>query len=310
MTDGSWRRGDEAAPLVSVVIATNRARPYLGEAVASVAAQTWRAIELIVVDDGSDDPDEVSRVAADVAGAVVVRQCPSGASAARNRGAALAHGEYLVFLDDDDVWAPERVVRHVEALELRPDAVASYCGMRAVRAETREVLLAADQEPVSDRYDVARRKTGIILPNLFFVRSAFDAVGGFDPRLHFAEDLDLVLRLNERGSFAFVDEALVDYRVTEHNATRRHRELVEGIRAVLESHRVAADERGDVELVAALEHSMGKNDRFAWWGAGRIARDALAAGHPGAAMSELLWAWRTAPRGLVHGVRRRLSRRG
>lgn len=299
----------EGMPLVSVVVATNRAGALLREAIASVAGQSWGNLELIVVDDGSDDPDEVVRAARQVRGARVIRQRPSGVSVARNRGAAAAHGEYLVFLDDDDVWAPQRLERHVAAMAARPDAVASYCGMRTVRADTGQQLAAADQRPIADRLDVARRTTGIILPNLFLVRAAFEAAGGFDPGLRLAEDLDLVLRLAESGEFAFVPGTLVDYRATPHNTTRRRHELVESIRSVLLAHRAEAVERADVDLAAALEHSIRKNDRFAWWGAGRAAREALRSGRPGVAASELTWALNTAPRGLVDGIARRLTRR-
>ncbi len=300
----------ESAPLVTVVVATNRARPYLQQAIASVAAQTWPRLQLIVVDDGSDDPEEVRRAAEQVVGAHVIRTDPSGVSVARNRGAALARGEYLVFLDDDDLWAPERVERHVAAMVASPQAVASYCGMRTVRADTGEVLAPADQTAIGGRLDVARRTTGIILPNLFVTRSVFEAVGGFDSSLRYAEDLDLALRLAEEGAFIFVPGALVDYRATSSNATSRHHELVKGISSVLRRHREEAARRGDRKLVAALDESLRKNGRFTWWGAGRAARAALRAQQPRVAAGELVWALRTAPMALFDGVARRLSGRG
>lgn len=298
-----------ATPLVSIVVATNRARPYLREAIASVAAQTWTDAELIVVDDGSADPEEVALAAGLVPGARVVRLDPSGVSAARNRGASLARGTYLVFLDDDDVWAPTRIERHVAIMQSREGIVASYCGMQTVRADTGEVIAAADQTAIAGRLDVARRTTGIILPNLFLDRSSFVSVGGFDEGLRYAEDLDLALRLAELGEFAFVPETLVDYRATSNNATRRHHELVRGIDDVLRHHRREAAQRDDRALTAALDESLRKNGRFAWWGAGRAAKAALRERRPFVAAGEMLWALRTAPRGLVDGVGRKLARR-
>jgi glycosyltransferase involved in cell wall biosynthesis len=294
-------------PLVSVILATNRARPYLPDAIASVAAQTWRPIELIVVDDGSAEPDEVLRAAELMPGGRVIRQDASGVSVARNRGAAAASGRYLVFLDDDDLWAPERLTRHVEAMAAQPDAVASYCRMRTVLAATGEELAPGDQTPISGRLDVARRTTGILLPNMFIERNTFELCGGFDPDLRFAEDLDLALRLAEKGTFAFVPAVLVDYRATSDNATRRHRELVDGVRVVLARHRTHASDRADSALVGALDESIRKNERFAWWGAGRAAKAALKEKAPTRAVSELVWALRTAPRGLLDGVVRRIT---
>lgn len=296
-------------PLVSVVIATNRARPYLRDAIESVAAQTWQHLELIVVDDGSDDAGEVRRAAAQIPSSRVIRLDPSGVSAARNRGASHARGTYIAFLDDDDLWAPDRVERHVAVMAARPDAAASYCGMRTVHAETGEVLAPADQTAIADRLDVARRATGIILPNLFLTRAAFESVGGFDESLRYAEDFDLALRLTSQGAFVFVPRTLVDYRATSSNATLRHHELVQGITAVLRSHRSDAERRGDREFVSALDESARKNGRFAWWGAGRAAKAAVRARRPASAASEILWALRTAPLSLVDGLARKVSRR-
>ena len=297
------------APLISVVVATNRVRPYLADAIASVVAQTWRPIEIIVVDDGSPEPEEMRRVAAQFSDTRVVRQEHSGVSVARNRGASEARGEYLVFLDDDDIWAPERLARHVAVMTDCPRAVASYCRMRTVLAATGEQIAPADQTQIADRLDVARRTTGILLPNMFLRQQAFEDAGGFDPSLRFAEDLDLALKLAELGEFVFEPRILVDYRATPDNTTRRHRELVEGITIVLQRHRTRAIGRADDALVDALDESIRKNARFAWWGAGRSARTSLRELRPLRAMSELIWALRTAPVGLFDGVRRRISGR-
>ena len=298
----------EMAALVSVVVATNRTGPFLQEALSSVRAQTHPAIEVIVVDDGSPRPETVVAAAEVVPEARVVRQAPAGPSVARNVGAAHASGRFLAFLDDDDRWDPDRIAACVARLEARPDAVLAYCGMRTIDADGR-VLGGPEQIAIAGRLDVARRRTGIILPNVLIRTEAFAAVGGFHSRIRLAEDLDLVLRLAEQGSFAFEPRALVDYRAHDGNTTRRHRELVRGIDEVLRLHRWAAEERQDAALVAALAESIRKNDRFAWWGAGRAARSALARGRPGVAVAELGWALRTAPLGLLDGARRRIGRR-
>jgi glycosyltransferase involved in cell wall biosynthesis len=294
-------------PLVSVVIATNRAGPYLSEALASVSVQTYPSVEVIVVDDGSPEPDLVAAAAAEVPGSVLIRQKASGVSVARNIGTAHARGELLAFLDDDDRWHPDRLAAQTATLLGEPDAVVSYCGMRTID-DRGAVLVEADQVAITDRTDVARRTTGIILPNLLMRRDAFHAVGGFHSGIRFAEDLDLVLRLAERGPVAFEPRALVDYRAHAHNTTSRHRALTRGIDHVLRLHEWSARERGDRELVAALRDSLRKNERFAWWSAGRAARAALRDRRPARALGELGWALATAPRGLLDGAARRVRR--
>lgn len=288
-------------PLVSVVVATNRSGEYLGTALESVDRQSHTPVEVIVVDDGSADPGAIAAAASMVRGARVIRQAASGPSIARNRGVAAARGSLLAFLDDDDVWHPDRLRAAVEGLERVPEAVLAYCGMRTIDRNGR-LLVPADQIAIAGRLDVARRTTGIMLPNSVIRADAFAAVGGFHSRVRLAEDLDLVLRLAEYGSFVFDARPLVDYRAHGGNTTRRHHDLVVAIDAVLRLHGRAAVERGDDALVAALDESRRKNARYAWWGAVRAARAELAARHPAGAVGEVAWALRTAPRGLADGL--------
>lgn len=299
---------DKATPVISVILATNRpAGPFLAEALDSLTAQTESRYQLIVVDDGSPDPGAVRDLACRVPGAVVLRRDGVGPAAARNAAAARADGEWLAFLDDDDRWHPDRLAAQVAQLSARPDAVAGYCGMRTIDADGK-VLVPADQVAVRDRADIARRRTGILLPNLMVRRSVFVEVGGFDGALRLAEDLDLLLRVCERGPILFTPRPLVDYRAHDANVTRRYRELVRAIDGVLRRHRGRAVDAGDEALVAAFDESLAKNARFAWWSAARSARAALRAGRLTAAVGDGWWALRTAPEGLVDRLDPRRSR--
>nr|WP_274636853.1 glycosyltransferase family A protein [Microbacterium bovistercoris] len=293
---------------MSVIVATNRVSPYLGAALDSLAAQTYEHVEIIVVDDGSPDPSVVqTSVAAAVPTARVLTRPRAGVSAARNAGAATAGGEFLVFFDDDDLCHPERLAMQVARLIASPDAVACYCGMRTVDADGR-VLVEADQTAVRDRLDIARRRTGILLGNLMVRRSAFNAVGGFDTTLRLAEDLDLILHLSGRGAFAFVPDALFDYRLHGANTTSRHRDLTVSIGRIVHAHLARAKEAGDAPLAAAHRESLRANGRYAWWGALRHARAETHARRFGSAASDLLWALRFAPTAPLDAIGRRLRR--
>lgn len=295
-----------AAPTVSVVVATNRGGPFLAEALASVTAQTLPAVELVVVDDGSPEPEALRTIVADVPGARLVRRPPSGVSAARNAGVAGTTGDLVAFLDDDDRWHPERLRRHVEAMAAQPDAVVSYCGMRTIDAAGAE-LVAADQRPAQHQADVVRGP-GVMLPNLVVRRATFDAVGGFDPAYRQGEDLDLVLKAAALGPFAFVDDVLVDYRHHPTNTTRSHRDLATSLRTILRRHRAVALAGGRRDVVDAYDERLAANDRFAWWSAARAARSALAARRIGAAAAEVAWAARFAPGAPLRVALRRVRR--
>ncbi len=98
-------------PLVSICIPTYNRAALVQEAVASVLAQTWREFELIVVDDGSTDDTTEALAAYASRIRLIRRESRGGVSAARNTGIAAARGEWLAFLDSDDLWRPEKLAR-------------------------------------------------------------------------------------------------------------------------------------------------------------------------------------------------------
>lgn len=194
---------------VSVIIASNRHSPYLAEAIASVQRQTVPADEIILVDDGSPAPGLAA--VAEEFGIRHVRQAPSGIGTARNFGAATARGEWVAFLDDDDLWYPEKIKQQLATLSAAPDAIACHSGLRIIDPDgaTLEVVSA----PTGAARDVLSGRSGSPSINTMLIRrSDFEAIDGFDAALRHAEDLDLILRLLLRGRFARADGALVGYR--------------------------------------------------------------------------------------------------
>src|SRR5437763_7325366 len=106
--------------LVSVMIGVYNARPYLAEAIESVFAQSYRPLELIVVDDGSDDGSD--EVALSYGQALkYIRQERQGNGAARNSAVAQAAGAFFAFLDADDRFVPDKLERQMAALAADPD---------------------------------------------------------------------------------------------------------------------------------------------------------------------------------------------
>ena len=202
-------------PLVSVVIPAFNAAPYVSRAIESVLAQTHRAVELIVVDDGSSDA--TYEVAGRFGSAVAcIRQANRGVSSARNRGATDASGDLFAFLDADDEWLPRKLEVQLARLAARPEAIASFTNSVAVDERTgSERSLPYQLEPDMERNLLVK---GPLIGNASSVllrRGAFEAVGGFDEELSQSADYDLWLRLAGRGEFDYLPEVLVRLHVRE-----------------------------------------------------------------------------------------------
>ncbi len=196
-------------PKVSVIIPTYNRAPWVTEAVSSVLAQTYRDYELLVVDDASQD-DTLEALAPFLHHLIFLRQPEQrGVSAARNLGIIAARGEWLTFLDSDDLWRPAKLARQMEFLAAYPDLL--IC-------QTEEIWLRHGKKVNPPLY--CRKPSGhIFLPSLkrclispsavMLHRRLFAEVGLFDEALPAAEDYDLWLRLTWRHPVGLLSEPLV-----------------------------------------------------------------------------------------------------
>jgi glycosyltransferase involved in cell wall biosynthesis len=208
--------------LVSVVIPTYNYGQFVGEAIESVLSQTYRPLELIVVDDGSTD--DTQEVLARFEGRIhSLSQENQGLSAARNAGIRLAKGEYLAFLDADDYWMPDKLARQVPVLECSPDVGVIYCGMQMLWTETGATrvqgCLPRWQGDIRRLLLEDNRVTGG--PSAVLVRrECFDRVGLFDESIRSIQDRDMWIRISRHYHFAYVDEPLILYRLHGDNMSR------------------------------------------------------------------------------------------
>lgn len=194
-------------PEVSVIIPTYNRMPFLREAVDSVLQQTYRDFELIIVDDGSSD--QTAGYLATLGDAVrVVRQENRGPSAARNRGIACANGEYLSFLDSDDLWVKEKLAQQVAFMKER-DAVVSYTDEIWIRKGVR-VNPKVKHRKYSGWIFERCLPLCVVSPSSVLMRRAFfDEVGLFDETLPACEDYDLWLRASLRLPFHYLPRKLI-----------------------------------------------------------------------------------------------------
>ncbi len=201
-----------AEPLVSVVIPAHAGERFLADAAQSVARQTYSSTETIVVDDGS--PDGTAALAARLPGVTLIRQSQQGVAAARNAGARAARGELLAFLDQDDVWMPEKLARQVGTLRTRPEVDLVLCHIETV-------LMGGLNRPYWLDPSLLTEPSRGLIPSTWLVRrEAFDRVGPFDPRFTIACDADWLARFKDLGGISvMLAEALVRWRIHEANGS-------------------------------------------------------------------------------------------
>jgi glycosyltransferase involved in cell wall biosynthesis len=233
----------QADPLVSVIIPTRDRLELLQRAVASARAQSERRIEVIIVDDASTDgtPAYVASLPALDARIRVVRNAsPVGGGGARNAGVERSRGSWVAFLDDDDEWMPRKLERQLQAIEAEPTAVACSCGylIRSGARRSRAITARASvtlQQLLTDNF---LGGASMCLCSA----AAFKAIGGFDPELKSAQDLDLWLRLRQRGSIASCAEPLVVHHAhAGARITSNLRSRYLGVRRFLFKHRGLMD---------------------------------------------------------------------
>jgi glycosyltransferase involved in cell wall biosynthesis len=195
-----------AQPLVSVVVPTRNRRAALERALMSVERQTVREREVLVVDDASEDDTADWLRATRRPGLRTLRlERRRGAAAARNAGLALARGECVAFLDDDDRWHDGYLAAQLANLGAHQSAALSYAGHVEIDARGRR--RCPDTRPVVDRASpLVRLLAGCFIHTLSVIvarRAALLRVGGFDESLAIVHDLDLYARLLLAGE-AFV----------------------------------------------------------------------------------------------------------
>lgn len=208
-------------PVVSVVLPVFNAAAYLAEAIASMLGQSLRAIELIVIDDGSTD--ESGRIAAEHAardGRVrVISRENRGLTRSLNEGLAAARANYVAIMNADDVSLPDRLARQAAFLDRHPRVAAVGGQVRLMMADGS--LGPATRLPLSP---AAVRTTLATIspfahPAVMLRREQALAAGGYRPQIEPAEDLDLWLRLAERHDLANLPDEVLRYRLHAGQAT-------------------------------------------------------------------------------------------
>lgn len=207
---------------VTVVIPAYNAERYVGETLASVFAQTIQPYEIIVVDDGSQDGTEaVVRSFGDRIR--YIKQQNQGISGARNTAIHEARGDWIAFLDADDLILPRKLEIQIGILEANPQLICVYTGFAYLYTDGTVKEMPAF--PARNLWPALRYRQPILPSTSVVRRSALEEIGGFKrvPRRYFPEDWDLWYRLIRRHSstaFQEIPESLTMYRWWENNASK------------------------------------------------------------------------------------------
>jgi glycosyltransferase involved in cell wall biosynthesis len=208
------------SPKVSIIIPAYNAATTIAASVQSIQNQTFKDWELSIIDDGSTDNtlECIQLLAEGDAKIQVISHTNKGVSATRNLGIDRAKGEFIAFLDADDIWLPDKLASHLQHMEAKPSVVISFARVAFINQEghlTGQISTAPLQNLKLE--DLFCENPTSTTSNLFVRRNVFDRVGLFDTDMSFAEDLEWLCRAIwlTKGKLEGIDRVLMHYRTNQ-----------------------------------------------------------------------------------------------
>lgn len=204
----------ENFPLISVITPTYNRADYVTQAIDSILNQTYTNIELHVIDDGSTDntPEVMARYDSDPR-VHYYRQPNAGQGAATNRGISLARGEYIAFLDADDLWIPEKLELQVKAMQEKSDIAILYSPCYCI--DEKNQVIGARMGPLYEGHVTGRLFVENFIPfgSALVKKECFERLGAFDESLVTGLDYELWLRFSTCYLFGYIDIPTLHYRL-------------------------------------------------------------------------------------------------
>jgi len=195
-------------PKVSVIIPAYNRAYSLREAIDSVLSQSYNDLELIVVDDGStDETQEI--VSSYIPKLAYIYQERQGVSAARNKGIACAHGDYLAFLDSDDLWLKDKLNLQMKFMESRPEALICYTEEIWIRKGVRVNPMKKHRKYSGMIFEHCLPLCIVSPSSVLIAHSLLEKTGEFDEELEACEDYDLWLRISAQYPIYLIDTPLI-----------------------------------------------------------------------------------------------------
>jgi glycosyltransferase involved in cell wall biosynthesis len=247
---------DAKAPLISVVIPAYRASQFIAATLDSVLAQTFQDFEIIVVNDGSPDSEDLERVLEPYRSRILyLRQENQGVSSARNAGIQAARGEYVALVDADDLWKPEHLAAQLALFEADPTLDLVYADARIFGDVPEAGKTSMEFRPSQGEVTLERlvnQECTVNLCTCVIRREILFRAGLFDTSVHRAEDVDLWMRIVMHGGrIGYQRRVLADYRRHPAGASADTVAMIESFIGVLSKSVVRPDlSPADREIIA------------------------------------------------------------
>jgi glycosyltransferase involved in cell wall biosynthesis len=212
------------SPRISAITCAYNSEAFLNEAIKSILRQTLQPAEIVVIDDGStDNTAKIAQSYANI-GLRYVRQDNQGEGAARNRGIRETDGEWIAFLDADDIWADDKLQRQVEFAQSHPEI--EMVGGNKLRWDVEKnmcLIVRYGQVPSQNLYKELIVNNIVGDPSIMLIRrTLFEKAGLFRTDLRIGVDWEMWLRIAKHASIGFIDAPLIIYRWHKSNVSHRY----------------------------------------------------------------------------------------
>ena len=247
---------------VSILIPAYNALAYLPETLESVLQQTFTDFEVLIINDGSSDG--IVQWASQIADSRIklISQVNQGVSVARNTGIEQARGEYVAFLDADDLWEPTKLEKQVRCFENEPAVGLVYTWAALIDSlgkPTGRIFASNVEGNVWKQIVVDDMISNGSSPMIR--RSCFETVGVFDPNTSNSADRDMWTRIAARYPFKVIKEPLTLYRIHSNSMSRKRQEAIQDLRRVIEKNFQSAP----LDLLYLRNYSYGRLYLFQAW---------------------------------------------
>ncbi|AFZ00461.1 glycosyltransferase family 2 protein [Calothrix sp. PCC 6303] len=222
-------------PKVSVIIPAHNAIKYLPKSLETVFEQTFKDWEVLIINDGSTDGIEKWASEITDTRVTLIVQSHQGVSIARNHGISLSQGEYIAFLDADDLWEPTKLEKQVKYLDNHLHVGLVYTWTAFVD-ESAKATGRVSSSNAEGKIWLQLLENELIpcTSTVMIRRDCFDDVGMFESTLTHAEDLELWVRISKKYPVAVIKEVLTQYRQHGNNTTKSRDKMLQGLHKVIE----------------------------------------------------------------------------